>query len=65
MYTACILFVSLGNTPSETMARLKGKLEILGTLDELSLYKTQDGIIVRRKWGPDKTECATIPPLKV
>jgi hypothetical protein len=36
------------------MARLKGKLELEGTLDNLSFYKTQDGIIVRQKWGPDK-----------
>jgi len=36
------------------MARLKGKLQIEGTLDEMSFYKTQDGIIVRQKWGPDK-----------
>jgi hypothetical protein len=36
------------------MARLNGKLQFEGTLDNLSFYKTQDGIIVRKKWGPNK-----------
>ncbi len=54
MYTACLNLLYLNITYTTDMAKLKGPLKIEGTLDKLSFYETQDGIIVRRKWGPDR-----------
>ena len=46
------------------MARLKGAIKFTGKLGELSAYETQDGIIVRQKWGPDKKRQKKDPAFK-
>ncbi len=43
------------------MAKVKGLIKILGTLDDLTFYKTQDGHLVKTKGGVSKARIATDP----
>lgn len=43
------------------MAKLKSTLAITGTLGDISFYDSQDGIIARQKWGPDKKRMRNDP----
>ena len=43
------------------MAKVKGLVKIVGTLDDLTFYKTQDGHLVKTKGGVSKARIATDP----
>lgn len=46
------------------MAKYKGFLKILGTLDGINFYKTKHGYLVRMKGGPSGKRIATDPAFK-
>jgi hypothetical protein len=46
------------------VAKLKGIIKFIGRIGDLSVYKTQDGYIVRKGWGPDKDRMRKDPAFK-
>lgn len=46
------------------MAKLKGILKPVGTLDGITIYKTGNGYVVRKAWGPDSARLKSDPAYK-
>jgi hypothetical protein len=64
IYMASMALLSLYHVAGIGMAKLKGPITFTGTIDGFSFYHTADGIIIRRKWGPDKSRLKRDPAFK-